>query len=380
MEFKLDLEKVRKDDIQSDEAPLPEILKSPILSPREQKKENNAVFFHPEVGKLKKKAKRTQELQTHSWLDLQYIIFQENWKIFVYIMSIMWDWMRYIFSFSALLFSFIIVSYAIILQLTSFYKEVPAAVSYLLLFILLGILALMEGIQIAVVELMKLPIESLNPGSHAYDIAQLTREKFRLPSFLMGRQVVVVLVVFLLGRLTTLNQQVDIWWIPNWFQVGLLQTGLFGALIVVIWGQLVPQVIASEHPIQFLNFGGPRFPFMKFVIYFTLFIEWTGSTHATWVIASGLSKLLYKIGLFKESDNDYLIESNVEATKNTNSNNEEKNNQDILNLKDIKSPRKAGLLAHILPSMDTGDIERTKPKVNYELIGGTIADDEITKI
>lgn len=381
MEFKLNPENIRDADPSSLESPKAK-LKSPVLSPREQKKENNAVFFHPEVGKLQKKSKknRAQELQqTHGWLELQYIIFQDNWKIFVYIVSVMWDWLRYIFSFFALLCSFILVSYGIILQLTAFFKEVPSAVSYLLLFLLLALLALMEGIQIAVVEIMKVPLDSLNPGSHAYEIAQLTREKFKLPAFLIGRQVVVVILVLLLTRLTTFTQQVEIWWLPNWFQVGLFQTGLFGALVFVIFGHLVPQVIAAEHPIQFLNIGGPRFPLMKFVIYFTLLVEWTGATHITWPLASGISMLLYKIGVFKERDN---LDEN--ATENIATASEENKNSEVLNLKELKSPRKSGFLANILPSMKTGEIRSaTKTKnsnVNYEMIISSVPEEEITRI
>jgi len=169
----------------------------------------------------------------------------------------------------------------------------------------------------------------------------------------MGRQVVVILISFCLGRLTTLKENIDIWWIPNWIQIGFLQTGFFGALIVIILGHLVPQVIAAENPVQFLNIGGVRFQLMRFILYFTLFIEWTGIIHAVWVISRGISNLLFYFSIFKSIDTSPQISGiiklispdslpsmtfPVQNIQNIQKENEMNNVVEIINVENIEPP------------------------------------------
>jgi hypothetical protein len=285
------------------------------LSPKGSKKGNNAMFAHPEAKEARKKKKgrmNESELQQMGFWSLQKYIFEDNFAIFSVVVMLMFDWFRYIMSFVFLAFSFFFVSYAIVFQLNAFYKEVPTAVAYILFILLLVILSLMEGIQIAIVETLKQPIESIKSATNCHYITSLTRQPHRLQSFLMGRQIIVLFVVFLLGRLSTFTETLDIYWIPTWFQVGLLQTGLFGAITVVILGQLVPQIIASEYPVQFLNFGGYYFPLMKITMYITLIIEWSGIMHATWGISRGIEMFLFKVGLFEADEPQNLGEEKIE--------------------------------------------------------------------
>jgi len=139
-------------------------------------------FIHPEInilekGKMRGNDIKEEQYQTHGFWYLQYFIFQDNWEIFVKIISIMWTWFGYILSSIFLFFSFILISYSILLRLTYFYQQVPGIVSYFLFLLFLGLLALLEGTLIAVVELMNQPLEYLNPESETYFITSLTREK-----------------------------------------------------------------------------------------------------------------------------------------------------------------------------------------------------------
>lgn len=270
-------------------------------------KKKNAMFAHPEARQARQ-AKRQLKMEQReaamgSMWSMQFFIFKQNWAIFVTIVSVMWAWCRYLFSGLLLVFSFLAVNYAIIARINDFWPQaVPAAVSYLLFIILMLFLFLMEGTLVAVVETSKQPLDSILPLTPAFDITSLMREDHRLQSFLMGRQILVLCAVFLLGRLTTLTQPIDFWWIPTWFQLGFLQTGLFGALTVCVLAQTVSKIIASEQPVQFLNLGGAAVPFIKWFVYLTIAVDWLGLTHVSWGLARGLQWLLLKARLMSVED------------------------------------------------------------------------------
>merc|ERR1719201_404707 len=122
------------------------------------------------------------------------------------------------------------------------------------------LLALNEGLQIAILQ-----------GN-------------RLQWWLGGRQFFVICSVFVVAQVTTFNDMkywpwAEQFWdtpvttplapnattvaagtgdgeIPNWFRVAVLQTGVLGALVVVIIGQLVPQLVAVPCPILFFSLPG----------------------------------------------------------------------------------------------------------------------------
>ncbi len=65
----------------------------------------------------------------------------------------------------------------------------------------------------------------------------------KLNRFLIGRQIFVVFTVFLAAQLTTFPNMQQ-WFgtsekVPYWFMVSMLDTGLLGAVVVVVFGQLV---------------------------------------------------------------------------------------------------------------------------------------------
>jgi hypothetical protein len=270
-------------------------------------KKKNAMFAHPEAQRARqmKRQQKMEQLEASqgSMWSMQLFIFKQNWEIFVTVCGVMWDWCRYILSALLLLFSFLAVTYAIIARANDFWPEsVPAAVSYLLFVLLMLLLFLMEGTMIAVVETMKQPLDSILPLTPAFDITSLMRADDKLQSFLMGRQVLVLFAVLLLGRLTTLVQPIAYWWIPTWFNVGFLQTGIFGALTVCVLAQIVPKIIASEQPVQFLNLGGPAFPFIKWFVYVTLVVDWIGITFVAWGLSRAIQWLLLKTRLTSAED------------------------------------------------------------------------------
>merc|ERR1711997_783705 len=157
------------------------------------------------------------------------------------------DIVRYIFSLGLLVFSGVVVCYSIIEQKTSMWKEVPGWASLLIFIFVLWCLGVMEGLQIALVELKKLnPEYSKTSHPTAYKLGQIACKGDNIERFLMGRQVFVVCSVFFAAKLTTIHGTTDgfLFYVPDWVQAVFLETGLLACVVVVIVAQLMPQIVA----------------------------------------------------------------------------------------------------------------------------------------
>merc|ERR1711936_83403 len=200
------------------------------------------------------------------------------------------DIVRFIFSLGLLLFSAVVTCYSILLQKTNMWKEVPGWVSLLIFVFVLWCLWVMEGLQIALVELKR-----LNPDyyktSHptAYKLGQIACKGDNIEKFLMGRQVFVVCSVFFAAKLTTIHGRTEegfLFYVPAWVQAVFLETGLLACVLVVILAQLMPQIVASIYPVQFLELL-----VMRPAYYACIALESTGLTHFCWVLAHCLAWL-----------------------------------------------------------------------------------------
>merc|ERR1712073_238956 len=100
------------------------------------------------------------------------------------------DIVRYIFSLGLLLFSGVVVCYSILEQKTSMWKEVPGWASLLIFIFVLWCLGVMEGLQIALVELKRQNPETYKQTHPAaYRLGQVAGQGDNIERFLMGRQV-----------------------------------------------------------------------------------------------------------------------------------------------------------------------------------------------
>merc|ERR1712032_240623 len=67
--------------------------------------------------------------------------------------------------------------------------------------------------------------------------------------------------------------------IPEWFRIAVLQTGVLGALVVVIIGQLVPQLVAVPCPILFFSLPGSHL-----ILQIGLFFHYIGITYIAFLL------------------------------------------------------------------------------------------------
>ena len=69
-------------------------------------------------------------------------------------------------------------------------------------------------------------------------------------------------------------------------QAVFLETGLLACVVVVIVAQLMPQIVASLYPVQFLELV-----VMRPAYYACIGLELCGFTHFCWVLAAGMAKV-----------------------------------------------------------------------------------------
>jgi len=141
------------------------------------------------------------------------------------------------------------------------------------------LLGMLEGLQIAILELERANRERFRHMKRAYFNHKLaTRHNgLNVQRFLVGRQFFVVFVVFLSAQITTYSTlELPI---PKWLFVFIIETGLPGVLVVLSFGQLMPQLVAATHPITFMDIRGSWL-----VIKIALLFESMGITHFSWVL------------------------------------------------------------------------------------------------
>jgi len=198
------------------------------------------------------------------------------------------EYVKYTVSTLVTLGFFALILYAI----SSGYAALDGHPALLLIifFLVVILLAYLEGLQVAIMALIDAKRSTFRHLPRAYNNHRLANANHGLnvQRFMVGRQFFVVFVVFLGAQLTTYSE-LKIDWLPNFLYVLIIQTGMPGVLFVLSFGQLMPQLIASTHPVTFMNLPGSWA-----VIHMALGFEAAGVTHFSWVL-SIMTKWIFKL-------------------------------------------------------------------------------------
>ncbi|KAL3790156.1 hypothetical protein HJC23_009593 [Cyclotella cryptica] len=118
-----------------------------------------------------------------------------------------------------------------------------------------------------------------------YKVAALAFRGDNLDRYLMGRQFMVLLVVFVIGQCTSpLDPTVDVLGLPSGVKFVFLDIGLATIVFTCVLGQLTTQVNASHCMIDFANNY-----FALFTLYVAMTIEFTGVMHSAYLIQNILA-------------------------------------------------------------------------------------------
>ena len=177
-------------------------------------------------------------------------------------------WGRCIASFALLAFSLAVTLEGLVQGQTTLWVGIRdhSAGPVVLFFVLLAIVGMLEGMQIAFIAVSKLPIHERGSHPMAMKTCELLfrGEGTNLPGFMYGRQILVTLCFFILAHITTLNvnldnlDDVDPTTSKTIFGVSapvqqFFNTGYLGAIVTTILGSISWQIVASTFPLAFLS-------------------------------------------------------------------------------------------------------------------------------
>jgi len=191
-------------------------------------------------------------------------------------------WTRVVMSLAILAFSLAVTITALFEGKTGMWEGVPPYVSVIILFVLMCVVGMMEGMQIALFAVVNLPEEELASNPVAAKTCQLTFTGSNLQSFLIGRQIFVATCMFIVARIASPNYGEDdanIFGVSDGFQ-GFLNTGLTGAVITTLIGSLAWRIVASSFPVAFLSN-----PLIYAIVRVCLVLDSIGICSGAWLMA-----------------------------------------------------------------------------------------------
>jgi len=209
------------------------------------------------------------------------------------------------------LFSTIILGFALAVTLEALFKGqsgmwdgVPSWASVIIFFVLLCAVGMMEGMQIAAFRLFKMSQEELSQHSVAAANCELMFSGQNLQAFLIGRQIFVASLMFIVARVASIeieDNEDNIFGVGNGLQ-RFLDTGLLGAVVLTIIGSLAWRIIASTFPLGFMSN-----PVVYVLIRICLILEGTGLASSAWLLALAIKKIVNL-----NPDEEYLEETEDE--------------------------------------------------------------------
>lgn len=208
------------------------------------------------------------------------------------VFQLVFFWGRVLMSLAILGFSLAVTFAATFQGKTTMWDGVPEIVSLVLFVVLMCVVGMLEGMQIAFFAVAKLPAAERGNGFFAKKTCDLlfSGNGQNLPGFMIGRQLCVVACFFIIARVTTLNVEVgtgeNIFGVSDGVQE-FLNTGLHAAVVTTILASITWQLAASAFPLSFL-----ASPFTYVLLVIALTLEATGVCAGAWALARVVKKVM----------------------------------------------------------------------------------------
>lgn len=200
-------------------------------------------------------------------------------------------WFRCMMSLAIVSFCGVVTVYALFTDQTTIWDGIPPIIALIIFIILLSIVGMLEGMQIAFFAVAKLLPSERGNSIFARKTCSLLFKGTgnNLPGFMIGRQLSVVSCMFFVARVTSVSIKEggeNLFGVSDGVQA-LFNTGLLGALFLTIVGSIAWQLVASAFPLAFL-----ANPLTYVFLRICLFFEMTGICSGAWVLAAIHSKIV----------------------------------------------------------------------------------------
>ena len=179
---------------------------------------------------------------------------------------------------------------AIFEQVTQLSQDVHSALAFVVIWVAVIWLSMVEGEQAALVGLGPVDKE-LYEESHpkTFRCTSLAHKGDNLDRYLIGRQFLVVLIVFVINLSGRPLPGAQVLGLPRVIQQIFLDSGVAMILMTTNIGQLASQVNASHCMLDFINNY-----LALFTLYVALAIEFSGLLHAVYLCANVLFVYFWK--------------------------------------------------------------------------------------
>jgi len=187
---------------------------------------------------------------------------------------------KYLVSLGLLVFSVVIIMAAIFTKQTEMAKNLHPVLAFVFFWFLIVWLGMMEGGQGCLVGLQ--PVDNtLYAKTHPITLKNtaLVHKGDNMERFIVGRQFLVVLVIFLINMCGASIKNAEVLNLPSILTEIFLASGIAMMLTTIIVGQLTAQVNAAVCMLDFINSY-----FMLFTCHVSLFIEFSGLLHSVYLI------------------------------------------------------------------------------------------------
>jgi len=220
-------------------------------------------------------------------------------------------WLRVVFSLSLLGFAIVVTGKALFDGDTTMWEGVPAYASVIILVVLILVAGVMESLQIAFMAVLHMSEDEIahHPVAKA-NMDYIFARKNRLQAFLIGRQVLQTVIMFVIARITSLDMKdgKTIFGVSSSFQT-FLNSGVLAILFATIIASLSWRVLANTFPVAFLSC-----PLSRPIIFLCLAAEATGICSIAWSLAK-IHRVVCRL-----KDDEYYIGSIEERAVDNNSN------------------------------------------------------------
>jgi Silicon transporter len=185
-----------------------------------------------------------------------------------------------LYSVCLLTFSTALVMACVFTRQTKVADEINPIFAFVVLWISTIWLTMIEGSQASIVGLQNVDREKYK-NSHplAYKCCEIAHKGDNLKRFLLGRQFMVVLVVFAINNTGNPLEHAELWGLPSWLLTVFIGSGLAMILFTVMIGQLSSEVNASICMLDYINNH-----FSIFTVYVALALEFSGVLHSAYII------------------------------------------------------------------------------------------------
>lgn len=193
-----------------------------------------------------------------------------------------WKTFKNIYSSVLLIFSTVLITAAIFTQQTGLSQEIHPGAVFVILWLALIWLSMVEGGQASLVGLPPVDLElyeETHPETHK--IMKIIKEGDNLDAYLMGRQFLVLALVFVENLCGDPVEGARVLGLPQWVTAVFLDSGLAIFFMAAMIAKISAQVNASRCMLDYVNNY-----FATFTLWVSLLIEKSGLLHICYLIQS----------------------------------------------------------------------------------------------